>query len=85
MTVYGHRIDRAGKHIRWPTIIQPDQGVDFETPNGIVSVWQDGDDLYIWNENNTITIRGVTSNMIRVGVAEDDGASWENPRMRGAK
>ena len=86
MTVHGHRIDKQGKPVRWKTQVQPDQGVDFElSDGGLVSVWLAGDELYIWNENREIVIRGVTSNMIRVGFAEDDGAGWENPRMKGAK
>jgi hypothetical protein len=71
--VYGNRIDKHGSRVRWLTVVDPAQGVDFEVPgHGTVSVWLEGDVLYVQSEGDQdgprgLVVRGVVSNQIRVG------------------
>jgi hypothetical protein len=71
--VYGNRIDKHGARVRWMTVVQPDQGVDFEVPNqGTVSVFLVGEELFIHAEGDqdagrSVVVRGVVVNQLRVG------------------
>lgn len=77
--IYGNRIDKHGSRIRWLTVIQPDQGADYEIPgHGRVNVRVEGEELVIHSYGESgadvehplprsLVVRGVVVNQLRIG------------------